>query len=100
MKAAPSFCAFCGDVGSFCDAAPNERRNTEAMSRVYRARRSIPARIATIGYSKSAGAEIEFINGAVYRYAIPIALYRELMAADSKARSTIKISGANTARST
>ena len=44
--------------------------------------------IAKIGYSKRRHVlEIEFVNGAVYRYLdIPIGVYRDLMAAESKAR--------------
>jgi hypothetical protein len=44
--------------------------------------------IASIGYSKGLHAlEIEFLNGAAYRYLdVPIALYRKLMTAESKAR--------------
>jgi KTSC domain-containing protein len=44
--------------------------------------------IASIGYSKRRHIlEIEFVNGAVYRYLeVAPSVYRELMAADSKAR--------------
>ncbi len=44
--------------------------------------------IAKIGYSKHRHIlEIEFVNGAVYRYLdVPTAVYRDLMAAESKAR--------------
>lgn len=44
--------------------------------------------IATIGYSKQLRAlEIEFVNGAIYRYLeVPSSLYRELRTANSKAR--------------
>ena len=44
--------------------------------------------IASIGYSKRLHIlEIEFINGAVYRYLeVAPSVHRELMAADSKAR--------------
>ena len=44
--------------------------------------------IAKVGYSKRHHIlEIEFINGAVYRYLdVPATVYRNLMAADSKAR--------------
>ncbi len=43
--------------------------------------------IAAIGYSKRLRAlEIEFMNGAIYRYLdVPDALYRELRSASSKA---------------
>ena len=44
--------------------------------------------IAKIGYSKRRHIlEIEFVNGAVYRYLdVPVAIYRDLMSAESKAR--------------
>jgi len=44
--------------------------------------------IASIGYSKRLHIlEIEFVNGAVYRYLeVAPSVYRELIAADSKAR--------------
>ena len=44
--------------------------------------------IAAVGYSKRQHIlEIEFVNGAIYRYCdVPPAVYRELMSSDSKAR--------------
>ena len=44
--------------------------------------------IAKVGYSKHRHIlEIEFVNGAVYRYFdIPLSVHRELMSAESKAR--------------
>jgi hypothetical protein len=44
--------------------------------------------IAKIGYSKRRHIlEIEFVNGAVYRYLdVPVTVYRELMSSESKAR--------------
>jgi len=44
--------------------------------------------IAAVGYSKHRHIlEIEFVNGAVYRYLdVPAAVYRDLMSAESKAR--------------
>jgi len=44
--------------------------------------------IAKVGYSKRRHIlEIEFVNGAVYRYLdVPLLVYRELMSAQSKAR--------------
>src|SRR6266436_4734950 len=44
--------------------------------------------IAKVGYSKRRHIlEIEFVNGAIYRYVdIPPAAYRDLMSAESKAR--------------
>lgn len=44
--------------------------------------------LAAIGYSRQIHAlEIEFVNGAIYRYLdVPNVIYRELMSAGSKAR--------------
>ena len=44
--------------------------------------------IAKVGYSKRRHIlEIEFVNGAVYRYFdVPLSVYRKLMSAESKAR--------------
>ncbi|MEP6685821.1 MAG: KTSC domain-containing protein [Verrucomicrobiota bacterium] len=44
--------------------------------------------LATVGYSKRLHAlEVEFVNGAVYRYFdVPASLHRSLLAAESKAR--------------
>ena len=44
--------------------------------------------IAKVGYSKRRHMlEIEFVNGAVYRYLdVPVTVYRDLMSAESKAR--------------
>jgi hypothetical protein len=44
--------------------------------------------IAKIGYSKRRHIlEIEFVNGAVYRYLdVPVTVYHDLMSAESKAR--------------
>jgi KTSC domain len=44
--------------------------------------------IAKVGYSKRRHVlEIEFVNGAVYRYFdIPLSVHRDLMSAESKAR--------------
>lgn len=44
--------------------------------------------LAAIGYSRHLHAlEVEFVNGAVYRYLdVPPQIYRELMQANSKAR--------------
>jgi hypothetical protein len=44
--------------------------------------------IAKIGYSKRRHMlEIEFVNGAVYRYLdVPVTVYRDLMSSESKAR--------------
>ena len=44
--------------------------------------------IAAVGYSKRRHIlEIEFVNGAIYRYLdVPSAVHRDLMSAESKAR--------------
>ena len=44
--------------------------------------------IAQVGYSKRRHIlEIEFVNGAIYRYFdIPVSVHRDLMSAESKAR--------------
>ena len=44
--------------------------------------------IARVGYSKRRHIlEIEFVNGAVYRYFdVPLSVYHDLMSAESKAR--------------
>jgi hypothetical protein len=52
-------------------------------------RQAVPSTaIATVGYSKRLRAlEIEFVNGATYRYLdVPRVVYRNFMVADSKAR--------------
>jgi hypothetical protein len=67
---------------------PNEPRPAEAIvSHIRRAPMDSSA-IASIGYSKRLHAlEIEFVNGAIYRYLdVPSSLYRELIKANSKAR--------------
>lgn len=44
--------------------------------------------VTAVGYSKHLHAlEIEFVNGAIYRYlGVPSEVYRDLLAAESKAR--------------
>ena len=69
-------------------ALPNEQReHNTIVSHIPRERVNSTA-IAAIGYSRKLHAlEIEFVNGAAYRYlGVPDSLYRDLMAADSKAR--------------
>src|SRR5262249_8463079 len=57
------------------------------VSRIPRQRIESTA-IAKIGYSKRRHIlEIEFVNGAIYRYLdVPVTVYRGLMSSDSKAR--------------
>jgi hypothetical protein len=69
-------------------AWPNETRHAEPItSHIPRVPVDSTA-IAAIGYSKRLRAlEIEFVNGAIYRYAeVPASLYRALMSAKSKAQ--------------
>src|SRR5438045_4956409 len=57
------------------------------VSRIPRQRIESSA-IAKVGYSKRRHMlEIEFVNGAVYRYSdVPLSIYHDLMSAESKAR--------------
>lgn len=71
-------------IAPYCDAAPT----TEGIISHIR-REPVPSTaVATIGYSKRLHAlEIEFVNGAIYRYLdVPLSVYRGLLAAQSKAR--------------
>jgi len=76
LEAIPS--AYCAEPS----AAPNH-----VVSRIPRQPVQSTA-IAKIGYSKRRHSlEIEFVNGAVYRYLdVPPAVYRDLMSAASKAQ--------------
>jgi hypothetical protein len=71
-------------IADVAAAAANEEA---IVSRIPRERVASSA-IASIGYSKRLHAlEIEFRNGAIYRYAdVPLAVHQDLMAAESKAR--------------
>jgi hypothetical protein len=68
-------------------ADPSENESSAITSHIPRQRVQSSA-LASIGYSKRLHIlEIEFANGAVYRYfEIAPSVYRELMAAESKAR--------------
>src|SRR6266849_2809311 len=69
-------------------AEGNEQRNSSAIVS-HISREPVQSRgLAAVGYSKRLHAlEIEFINGAIYRYLeVPPSIYRGLVAADSKAR--------------
>jgi hypothetical protein len=75
---------------SACSAfAENKQRDkrTAIVSHIPRERVESSA-IATVGYSKKLHAlEIEFLNGAIYRYLeVPGSVYRDLLGAESKAR--------------
>ena len=63
------------------------RARTAVTSHIPRERVASRA-IASIGYSKRLHTlEIEFANGAIYRYVdVPPSVHRDLMSADSKAR--------------
>ena len=71
------------------DAVPihAEDQQDEATSRI--PREPVPSSaIAAVGYSKRLQIlEIEFLNGAIYRYTdVPRSVYHQLMSAESKAR--------------
>ena len=68
-------------------ANPSENNSNAITSHIPRERVQSSA-LASIGYSKRLHIlEIEFVNGAIYRYDdIPPSVYRDLMSADSKAR--------------
>lgn len=90
MRTAPTviLVALCLFAPAATGAPPDKERRTEAVvSHIPRVPVDSTA-IAAIGYSKRLHAlEIEFINGAIYRYLeVPPKLYRALMAAESKAR--------------
>ena len=91
MKVFPSLLlASVTALGIFSSVAsePDERRRPEAIVSHIRREAVDSSAIFSIGYSKRMHAlEIEFVNGAIYRYLdVPIFLYRKLMAVESKAR--------------
>jgi hypothetical protein len=76
------FCIFC--CNPWADPSPTPDHITSRIPR-----QSVQSTaIAKVGYSKRRHIlEIEFVNGAVYRYFdLPVSVYRELMSAESKAR--------------
>jgi hypothetical protein len=79
------FCILSGFVAaSWADPSPTSNRITSRIPR-----QSVQSSaIAKVGYSKRRHIlEIEFVNGAVYRYFdIPLSVHRDLMSAESKAR--------------
>ena len=90
MRTAPSLVVVCVCLfGVALPAAPpNETQHADAIiSHIPREPVDSTA-IAAIGYSKRLHAlEIEFVNGAIYRYAeVPASFYRALMSAKSKAQ--------------
>ena len=70
---------------AFCEEPTNASKHV--VSHISRQEVQSTA-IAKVGYSKGRHLlEIEFINGAVYRYFdVPLSVYRDLMSAESKAR--------------
>ncbi|HEU0207855.1 MAG TPA: KTSC domain-containing protein [Candidatus Udaeobacter sp.] len=90
MKAAPTviLATLCLLAQAAAATFPNEQRRAEAIVS-HIPREPVNSRaIAAIGYSKRLHAlEIEFVNGAIYRYLdVPVALYNAIMAAKSKAQ--------------
>jgi KTSC domain len=79
------FCILTAVGADACaDASPTPNRITSRISR----QPVQSTAIAKVGYSKRRHIlEIEFVNGAVYRYLdVPTTIYRDLMSAESKAR--------------
>jgi KTSC domain len=80
--------AFCiltaGLAIALAEPSPTPNRITSRISR----QPVQSTAIAKVGYSKRRHIlEIEFVNGAVYRYLdVPTTIYRDLMSAESKAR--------------
>ncbi|HUE49486.1 MAG TPA: KTSC domain-containing protein [Candidatus Dormibacteraeota bacterium] len=75
-------------VGQICCAdRPESPSSQPIISHIPRQRVDLTA-ITRVGYSKRRHIlEIEFANGAVYRYLdVPSSIYRDLMSAESKAR--------------
>jgi len=75
-------------VGAIRCADPPESHNSEPIISHIPRQPIDSTAIAKVGYSKRRHIlEIEFANGAVYRYLdVPSSVYRDLMSAESKAR--------------
>jgi lysyl-tRNA synthetase class 2 len=75
-------------VGELCSADPSESQSPQPIISHIPRQRVDSTAIAKVGYSKRRHIlEIEFANGAVYRYLdVPASVYRDLMSAESKAR--------------
>jgi KTSC domain-containing protein len=86
MTARPLFLILCV-AATVAVANPPENKSSAVTSHIPRQHVQSSA-LASIGYSKRLHIlEIEFVNGAIYRYdEIPPSVYRELMSTDSKAR--------------
>ena len=79
-------------LGAFANVAvvlaePSKADSTAIVSHIPREHVQSSG-LASVGYSKRRHIlEIEFVNGAVYRYLdVPPAVYRDLVSADSKTR--------------
>jgi hypothetical protein len=87
---APRFSILTGLLGIFLMASASRFDAAEAVQIVSHIRREALASsvLTTAGYSKRRHIlEIEFCNGAVYRYLeVPVSVYQGLLSADSKAR--------------
>src|SRR5215470_17453301 len=81
----PIFVAMICVASVFCEEPTNGSKHV--VSHIPRQEVQSSA-IAKIGYSKRRHVlEIEFVNGAVYRYFdVPLSVYDDLMSAESKAR--------------
>src|SRR6266705_1828415 len=75
-------------VGAIRCADPPEASDSEQVISHIPLRRVDSSAIAKVGYSKRRHIlEIEFVNGAIYRYLdVPSSMYRDLMSAESQAR--------------
>jgi KTSC domain len=82
------FLAMSAVAVSVAGAEPSEPRNSSPIVSHIPRQPVDSTAIAKIGYSKRRHIlEIEFVNGAVYRYLdVPPVVYRDLMSAESKAR--------------
>ena len=71
-------------VAAWAEPSPSPNHITSRIPR----QSVLSSAIAKVGYSKRRHIlEIEFVNGAVYRYFdIPFSVHRDLMSAESKAR--------------
>ncbi len=74
-------------VAAITVAEPSESKSTVIVSRIQR-QLVQSSGLAAVGYSKRRHIlEIEFTNGAIYRYVeVPSSVHRDLMSAESKAR--------------
>jgi hypothetical protein len=81
----PIFVAMICAVPAFCEEPTSGSKHV--VSHIPRQEVQSSA-IAKVGYSKRRHMlEIEFVNGAVYRYLdVPLSVYDDLMSAESKAR--------------